>query len=161
MNRSIFLALLALVGCQPAQEHEPSRLERVQLYADDGTIIDDGWFDTELDARCTMWTLPAGETRCYPAAMPAYMYRDARCSRPVAVHFPTCGSVAPDFVTVDSNAPCEPSRYHRRGEPVRLSSVYRSSDEACIRQAAANGAVYYELGEHLPLVRFVGANRSR
>lgn len=145
--KQLLLVILFLVACQPADVlNHDDRIIPISIYTVDGTEVPRGWFDTQLDVSCTWWTSPGGETRCYPAILPTFLYSNEVCSKPVAVTYEQCAQDIPLFIGMLAVEQCGPSRHFYRGKELTQAEYYRRGDGQCQPVAAVYGARYFAAG---------------
>ncbi len=177
---------LALLGSCAAAHPTPSldarsgsRLRAWTLDAGDGARRFDGWHDLALDMDCAFIPSAEGTWRCRDVASAEIVYRDAACTDPIVVWGRTPRITSASYVYTYDTTPstcaigalgglgslgglAEILEAHRVGAPIDApSQVFRSGAGACasfVPSPIFGTPSYAELGEAVPLDRFVGAS---
>lgn len=157
---------------QPVVSKNGSRIKVRSISAADGfRSPQDGWFDSQLQARCT-WAETSDGTRCVPDTVRGdASYLDASCQQPVVVYRNGPGSdpcaAPPSFFGVYDTVTCAASgattstlaHLYALGQPTTPAQIYLKSGTVCMAAPLSN-AVVYPVGGELPLSTFVKATAS-
>lgn len=157
---------------QPVVSKSGSRIKVRSISAADGfRSPQDGWFDSQLQARCA-WAETGDGTRCVPDTVRGdASYLDASCQQPAVVYRTGPGTdpcaAPPSFFGVYHTVTCAASgattstldHLYALGEPTTPAQIYVKSGTVCMAQPLSS-AVVYPVGGELPLSTFVKATAS-
>ncbi len=163
--RILILSILALSGCNtppstdgPSENVSGERLRARYLISEDGAREFLGWFDNELGVPCQFWVAPSGDTRCYPAVIPSYLFAESDCTAPVGAYYQLCDTPIPEYISSNDAPECDASALRPRMAQLDQQSYYRASpDGTCQPEPPAPDTVYYLAGDPLPPTYFAGA----
>jgi hypothetical protein len=154
------------------------RLKRRVMSADDGALVDVGWYDVERQERCAFRVGPDGKQRCMPTELVheinglsgsnAVVYSDEECKNPifVAATAPAvnCGTLARYvFQAPEARDNCEAKYYYTYhiGAEIVLpdGQLYTKRDIGCHEFNVADEVTAFEATE-IPASDFVGAEEK-
>ena len=151
-------------------DSDPGRVKPVYGTTEDGGCWFDGWYDSELDARCSFDQAADGRHYCLPDS-DEYLtvletFSDASCTQPMAIAvYNACGAVPlPAWVRIDSWTGCEATYEVRKVNGTLAGSaappLWIEAGDSCVSYTPNAESNYLTLSEIYEPSAFLPAELS-